>query len=183
MTAAATKHIGIAEFLAWAETQESGRYELVRGEIVAMAPERAGHGAAKANIWRALAADIERNDVSCNAFVDSLGVAIDAQTVYIPDALVNCGEAVAPDSLLAPSPVIIVEVLSPSSRYTDKSIKLADYFRLPSLVHYLIVDLEHRLVLHYRRVGDEPITVTIVKEGAIALDPPGVTIAIVDIFA
>jgi Uma2 family endonuclease len=32
-----------AEFLAWADTQPKGRFELVRGEIVAMAPEKARH--------------------------------------------------------------------------------------------------------------------------------------------
>jgi Uma2 family endonuclease len=30
------------EFLAWADTQEQGKFELFQGEIIAMAPERAG---------------------------------------------------------------------------------------------------------------------------------------------
>jgi Uma2 family endonuclease len=183
MTAPAIKHMSVAEFLAWAETQDAGRYELVRGEVVAMAPERAEHGRTKANIWRAFDEAIKRAGLPCEAFVDSLGVAIDAQTAYIPDVLVNCGETVAPDSMLASSPIVLVEVLSPSSRNIDKSVKLADYFRLPSVAHYLIVDLGRRLVLHYRRKGDEPITVTIVKEGVIALDPPGLEITMSDIFA
>lgn len=182
MSAAATKRMSVPEFLAWAETQVSGRCELVRGEIVAMAPERAGHGRAKFKICSALDEAVRRAGLPCEAYVDSLGVAIDAQTVYIPDALVNCGDPIAPDSLLAPSPVIVVEVLSPSSRTIDKSVKLADYFRLPSVSHYLIVDLERRLVLHYRRKGEEPITVTIAQDGAIALDPPGLEISISEIF-
>jgi Uma2 family endonuclease len=182
MTAAATKHMSVPEYLAWAETQESGRYELVRGEIVAMASERAEHVRAKTKVWRTLDEAIRRAGAPCEAFVDGLAVAIDAQTAYVPDALVNCGEAIAPDSLLAPSPVIIVEVLSPSSRNIDKQLKLSDYFRLPSLSHYLVVDLGRRLVLHYRRAAEGPITVTIVKEGAIALDPPGVQIEIAAIF-
>jgi Uma2 family endonuclease len=183
MTAAAVKRMSVPEFLAWAETQETGRYELVRGEVVAMASERAEHVRAKTKVWHALDEAIRRAGAPCEAFVDGLAVAIDAQTAYIPDALVNCGEAVAPDSLLAPSPVIVVEVLSPSSRNIDKSVKLADYFRLPCLVHYLVVDLGRRLVLHYRRKGEEPITVTIVREGVIALDPPGLEIALPEIFA
>lgn len=175
--------MGVSDFLAWALTQETGHHELLQGEIVAMAPETAGHARAKFKACRALADAIERAGLPCEAFVDSLGVEVDGQSVYLPDVVVNCGETVASDSLIAPSPVIIVEVLSPSTRNIDKSIKLPDYFPLSSLAHYLIVDLGRRLVLHYRRAGEGPITVAIVREGTIALDPPGLEISFADIFA
>jgi Uma2 family endonuclease len=181
MSAPAVKRTTIAEFLALAQTRERGRYELVGGEIVAMSPERAEHVKAKAVIWRALAAAIDRAGAPCEAFVDGLAVVVDDETVYEPDALVNCGGAIAPDSLTAPSPV--VEVISPSSRNLDKSIKLAGYFRIASLAHYLVVDLAARLVYHYRRNGEGPMTVAIVKDGTLELDPPGLTIAVTDIFS
>lgn len=182
MSATAQKHINAAEFLAWAQAQESGRYELFRGETFAMAPERAEHVAAKARIWRALADGIARIGAPCEAFVDGLGVKIDDHTVYEPDALVNCGAPIAADSLLAPSPVIIVEVISPSSRSFDKNSKLSDYFRLASVAHYLVVDLSRRLILHYRRQNDQ-IVVQIIKEGRITLDPPGLDVAVDEMIA
>ncbi|MCC3247354.1 Uma2 family endonuclease [Methylocystis sp. WRRC1] len=182
MTATAAKGMSAAEFLAWAETRERGRYELFRGEIFAMAPERAAHVTAKAKIWRALSGAIAKADLPSEAFVDGLGVAIDDQTVYEPDALVNCGEAVAPDSLLAPSPSVIVEVISPSSRNIDTNAKLGDYFRVASVIHYLVVDLGRRLVLHYQRQGEQ-IVVAFVKDGAIMLDPPGLAIETAEIFS
>jgi Uma2 family endonuclease len=43
MNVPAVKRMTVPEFLAWAESQDQGRYELVRGEIVAMAPERLEH--------------------------------------------------------------------------------------------------------------------------------------------
>ncbi len=177
MSATAQKRINAAEFLDWAQSQEKGRYELFRGETFAMAPERAEHVAAKARIWRALADGVARVGAPCEAFVDGLGVKIDDHTVYEPDALINCGDPVAADSLLAPSPVVIVEVISPSSRSFDKNSKLSDYFRLASVAHYLVVDLSRRLILHYRRQADQ-IVVAIVKEGRIALDPPGIDVAV-----
>src|SRR6266567_4141646 len=61
-------------------------------------------------------------------------------TDYEPDAVVNCGERPDPEGFVAPQPVIVVEVLSPSSRSTDAGAKLADYFRVPSVQHYLMVD-------------------------------------------
>ena len=181
MTEPAAKRMSVVEFLDWSQNQERGRYELWRGEIVAMAPERAEHVTAKARVWRALSDAIARAGLPCEAFVDGLGVAIDGDTVYEPDALVNCGEKVAPQSLLAPAPAVIVEVISPSSRNLDKAVKLSGYFRLASLSHYLVVDLSSRLILHYRRQGEQ-IVVSFVKEGAIALDPPGLSIEIADIF-
>jgi len=47
MNASAVKRMTVPEFLAWADTQEKGRHELVRGRIVAMAPERSEHVHAK----------------------------------------------------------------------------------------------------------------------------------------
>jgi Uma2 family endonuclease len=184
MNAPAVKRMTIPGFLAWSEGQERGRYELVGGEVVAMAPERAEHNRAKARIWRALADALERSGARCEAFVDGLGVAVDAHTVYEPDVLVNCGEPIAPDVMLAPSPIVIVEALSPSSRTIDKSVKLAGYFKLESLRHYLVVDLEHHTVLHYGRQSvDAPILLRIVTEGVIQLDPPGLDLALSEIFA
>jgi len=57
MNAPAIKRMTVQEFLAWAEIQEKGRYELVRGEIFAMAPEQAEHVRAKQRALRSLEND------------------------------------------------------------------------------------------------------------------------------
>lgn len=55
------------EFIAWAMKQPEGRhYELVAGEVIAMAPERSGHALAKANVWRRLNEAVEAADLSCD---------------------------------------------------------------------------------------------------------------------
>lgn len=179
---AAAKRMDAEKFLSWVETQAKGRFELYNGEIFAVAPERAGHAAAKANMWRALSDAIASAKAPCQAFVDGLGVRIDDKTVYEPDALVNCGEPVPQESLLAPSPVIVVQVLSPTSHGVDTSIKLTDYFRVLSVMHYLIVDLQHRLLLHYRRDGAR-IALSVVADGSLALDPPGFLVKLDEIFS
>jgi Uma2 family endonuclease len=170
------------EFLTWAEAQERGRFELIAGEAVAMAPEMADHGRAKFAIALALQEAIKNKGVNCEAFVDSLSVRADEKTVMEPDALVNCGERVPPRSLYAPNPIIVVEVVSPSTRARDFPEKLADYFRVPSIQHYLIVDLDRRHILHYERAGAEKIMTAIVKGGALRLDPPGLDIPVDSIF-
>jgi Uma2 family endonuclease len=150
MNAPTIKRLTVPEFLAWAETQESGRYELVSGQIVAMSPERWEHVQTKQRAFRALETAIERAGVGCQAMTEGLAVVVDDETSYIPDALVNCGEPGAPNSLVAPNPVIVLEVLSPSTRGIDTTVKLTGYFRVPSLRHYLIADPGRAHVVHYR---------------------------------
>jgi Uma2 family endonuclease len=173
----AIKRMTVAEFLAWAETQENPRHELIDGRPIAMAPERAEDVQAKRHAANALDAAIRSAGVACEAFIDGLAVAIDESTGYVPDALVNCGEPVPPDSMTAPNPVIVVEV-SPSSRSTDTTARLADYFRVPSLKHYLVVDPGPRHLVHYRKQPDGTVTVAVITEGEIAFDPPGISVAV-----
>jgi Uma2 family endonuclease len=60
-------------------------------------------------------------------------VRIDDHTAYEPDALVYCDDNLAPDAMLIPNPIIVVEVLSPTTRHGDTSAKLIGYFKLPSV--------------------------------------------------
>jgi len=80
-----------------------------------------------------------------------MAVRVNDRTVYEPDALVSCGPPLPRDAVEAGDPVIVVEVVSPSSRGIDRGAKLAAYFEVPSLRHYLIVDIEAQVVIHHRR--------------------------------
>jgi Uma2 family endonuclease len=109
-------------------------------------------------------------------------VRIDDRTVYEPNALVRCGPPLPGDAVEANGSVIVVEVVSPSSRGIDTGVKLARYFALPSVRHYLIVDTDRRVVIHHRLVAPGRIESRVVGEGSLALDPPGLTIEVGDIF-
>ncbi|MBP7003287.1 Uma2 family endonuclease [Amaricoccus sp.] len=170
------------EFIAWAIEQPTGRYELENGVVVAMASERAGHAIAKGNAFAALREDIRAQGLPCRVFPDGMAVRIDDRTVYEPDALVRCGPPVPTDTVHVTDPVIVVEVVSPSTGGVDRGVKLAGYFSMPNLRHYLIVDTDKRLVIHHRRDEDGRIAASVLRDGWLALDPPGLTIEIADIF-
>lgn len=171
------------EYRRWAEAQPRGRTELVAGEIVAMAAERAGHLRTKAAVWLALRQSIAAADLPCEAFADGITVEVGDDTDYEPDAVVNCGERISSEAIAAPNPVIVVEVLSPSARSVDTGAKLIDYFRVPSICHYLIVRANRRGVIHHRRREDGGIETRILTEGQIRLDPPGISVAFEDFYA
>lgn len=173
----------VEEFLAWAETQDEGRFELDDGQVVAMSPEQAQHLRVKGAVFLALVSAIKRASLPCEAFPDGATVRIDAHTAFEPDALVNCGQRMSDADLVAPAPVILVEVLSPSTGYRDNAHKLANYFRVASIQHYLIVDSETRRIVHHKRSLGDALETRIFASGPIKLDPPGMEISGEDVFA
>ena len=176
-----TQSLSRAEFHLWTETQTRGRYERVDGEVIAMAPERSVHARLKARIWRALDREITTLGLPCEAMPDGMAVEIDQDTDYEPDALINGGPPIPDDAMVAPKPVVIVEVLSPGTAGVDAGGKLADYFRLPSVRHYLLVRPNRQEIIHHRRVGDR-IETKVVREGFAELDPPGIRLAIDEVY-
>jgi Uma2 family endonuclease len=171
------------EFLAWAAEQPRGRFELADGWVVAMAPERIAHTRAKLDAVIALRSALAAAGRACEAMTDGVSVRIDERTVYEPDALVRCGPRSPGEAMDVTDPVIVVEVVSPSSRGIDTGAKLAGYFKLPSVRHYLVVNTETRVVIHHHRDAAGAIGVRILHEGVLSLDPPGVEIGIGALFA
>jgi Uma2 family endonuclease len=167
-------------FRRWRETQPKGRFERVDGRIVAMAPERGAHLRVKGAVYRALVRAVAASGVDCQALPDGATVET-GDSDYEPDAVVNCGEPMADDAVAVPNPVVIVEVLSPGTASTDTGGKLADYFRLASVAHYLIVHPTRRTVIHHRRT-DDAIDTRIIFGGPIAMDPPGLIITVEEIY-
>ena len=172
-------------FIEWAMRQPSGRFELFRGEIVGKAPERVGHVRVKKELLKALDRALAGHPSGCEAFVDGMTVRIDDATAYEPDALVRCGPKLPNDAVQLTDPVVVVEVVSPSSKGIDAGAKLADYFRLASVRHYLVVHPEGRRVIHHARSakGGEIVTRVLGEEATLALEPPGIEIAVSDLFA
>ncbi len=170
-------------FMAWAAEQPTGRFELSHGEIVAMSPERISHTRLKYEVMIALRNAIAAKRLGCEVIGDGVSVRIDDSTVYEPDALVRCGPKAPGDAIEVDDPIILVEVVSPSSRGLDSGLKLADYFRLPSVRHYLIVQTDDRVVIHHQRDDAGAIATRILRDGTVVLDPPGLEIEIEALFA
>jgi Uma2 family endonuclease len=181
MTALPRHRMTVDEYLAWAEGQP-GRFELYAGTVYAMAPERARHAEIKYVLQTALLSAIKRADLPCHMLPDGMTVRIDDSTAHEPDALVYCGPKLPADAIEVPNPVIVAEVLSPSSRRIDPTLKLAGYFRVPSIAHYLIVDPDQPLIIHHARGNSDKLLTSIVRDGAIGLDPPGMDLLLGDIY-
>ena len=126
------------EFRRWAQAQPKGRYERVEGEPVPMTPERVAHIQIKNRVWQALDRAVRVAGLDCQALGDGLTVEIDAQTDYEPDAVVNCGQPLPLDAVAATNPVVVVEVLSPTTERYDRGRKADAYRAVPSLHEYVL---------------------------------------------
>jgi len=169
------------EYRNWCAAQPRGRYERVDGRIVAMAPERGAHLRIKGAVYRALDRAITEAMLPCCQALPDGATVETGESDYEPDALVNCGAPMADDAIAAPNPVIVVEVLSPGTASTDTGGKLAGYFNVPSIAHYLIFHPTRRVVTYHRRAANG-IETSIIFEGPITLAPPGLTITLEEIY-
>lgn len=168
------------EFFVWARTWADGeRYELQDGHAVRLQAERISHAETKLSVAIALRDSLRRAGLDGTAFIDGVSVQIDDRSVREPDAVVHCGPYDR-DQLYVDNPVIVVEVVSPSSARNDVDRKLIDYFSVPTILHYLIVYGDEKRVVHYRRPsGTGEITTLILgTDATIDLSPPGFSVSV-----
>jgi Uma2 family endonuclease len=180
MSATAEKRLNVDEFLAWADGRE-GKWELHDGIPVAMSPERVRHAATKTDVVFTLRTAIDRASAPCRVYAEGITVRVSENRAFVPDALVVC-PAPPPDDIEISNPLVVVEVLSPSTTGYDHGIKLEGYFSLASLAHYLILDPVRRVVIHHARGREGVIETRILHEGRLRLDPPGLEVGVAELF-
>jgi Uma2 family endonuclease len=139
----------VEAFLAWDDGTDR-RHELVDGQIAAMAPPSETHATIVMNLGTAI-----RNQLRppCRV-LGEFGVRLEGRddTSYRFDLTVTWAPAEAARRYIA-DPVLIVEVLSPSTRLHDRGRKRDDYRQLPSVQEIMLVAREQRRVQHSRREG------------------------------
>jgi Uma2 family endonuclease len=121
-------------FLAWVQGREE-RYELDQGRVIMMTRGSRGHCQITMNLLKALNA---RLDPVRFAVLPAFGIDVGPRTIRFPDIVVDVANE-KPGDLKATAPMLIVEVLSPTSARIDLGDKVAKYLRIPSLLAYLVV--------------------------------------------
>ena len=128
------KPMSLDDFVAWEERQEL-RYEYDGIEARAMTGGTFAHSVIQANLIGALHAALRGKP--CRALGSELKVRT-ATSIRYPDALIVCGPA-NPKATFASDPVVIFEILSPSSARLDLGAKNAEYQGLASLRRYVVL--------------------------------------------
>lgn len=147
MARAADKLWTLEEFLAFDDGTDTS-YQLFEGRIVAMNPPLRGHGTLVARLTVMVSSQLMP---PCEVVAEAGIIPINRRhSWYKADLIVTCTPGNYKDPFIA-EPVLVIEVLSPTTSATDFNRKLPDYQQMPSLRDILLVSSMERLVRHWRR--------------------------------
>ena len=140
------------DYLAW-EAMQTERHEYLDGEVSARGGADDAHVTIAGNVAMALRQHLSGS--RCRAYMSDMRLRIEAADAYFyPDAMVTCSDADRASPLVKREPLLVVEVLSPSTAAYDRGTKFGHYRRLPSLREFALVDAEARTADVYRLGGD-----------------------------
>ncbi len=124
------------------ELQSQTKHEFVAGEIFAMVGASSAHNWISLNIASALHAHLKGKP--CRPYINDMKVKV-AENFYYPDVVVDCSE-ISNEAYFVETPILIVEVLSASTRIYDKTFKLQEYQKIPTLQEYVMIEQETQRV-------------------------------------
>jgi Uma2 family endonuclease len=137
-----------AAFIEWSETKEE-RCELVGGRVVMMPRPSRAHGMIAMNLAFLLRT---RLDPKQWVVIAEFGLDAGPDTLRYPDIVVDHAGGGGKD-YTATAPVLLAEVLSPSTAEIDLGDKAAEYLRLPSLLAYIVLSQDEPKAWVYVRAG------------------------------
>jgi Uma2 family endonuclease len=168
------------QFFDWAEAH-GGRYEFDGFEPVAMTGGNLNHNQIAINILVALRGRM--GGTGCRPHGMDAGVATVGDTVRYPDGVVTCSP-VNGVSRLVPAPVVVFEVVSPTSGHMDRIVKLREYAAVDSIRRYVIVESASAgLTVHERQAAGQRWTVTPATADDLLLLPEvGIEIQVAELY-
>lgn len=179
MATAKRKRWTLEEFLAFDDGTDT-RYELIDGERFAMAPPARAHGTLVMRLGRMIAAGLTP---PCEVIGEAGIILTDsAENYYQADLAVTCTQGPL-NSPIIPQPVVIAEVLSPSTARTDRDRKVPDYRTIPSVKDILVVSSDDARVEHLFRDGDGWRLKDVMGQGTIRLTAIDIPLDIGELYA
>jgi len=138
-------HYTVVDYRLW-----QGNWQLIDGVAVAMSPSPFGpHERIISRLSRMIGNAIDAKHLPCEVYT-ALDWIMNESTVVRPDLMVVCGDQ--PERHLERPPVLVVEVLSESTRRLDLIAK-REHYREQKVPHYLIIDPGDRSIGHVTAKG------------------------------
>ena len=168
-------------FLDW-EQRQAERYELVAGEVRLMVGGTIGHNDVTDNIHAALRSRLR--GTPCRARAVQTRVQAGNDSFVYPDIVVSCSPR-RPEELFIDDPVLVVEVLSPSTAQYDQGEKRWVYQAIPSLQQLVLVSPREAKVELVTRQSDDSWRSVFVTglEAVLPLESLDLSLSLADVYA
>ena len=173
MSNVAKQLMSLDEFLAW-ERDQPEKHEYAGGAITMMTGASLAHATITMNVAFALRQALR--GTGCRPFVNDAKV-IASDSVRYPDNVVTCQPVSGTDDIVR-EPIVVIEVISPSTEREDRGRKKFDYFATPSIQQYAIVEQDARRVDLYTRTGASWTDEIVEGNSVLKLPPIGVEISL-----
>jgi len=148
----ALRRMTLEEFLRWDDGTDA-RYELIDGFPVAISPPAEAHRILAVRLGSRIDTALASSR-PCNAQIEPGVVRPDrSDSYYVPDIAVTC-EPNEPGRQAMLNPILIVEILSPSTERSDRRLKMSVYQQLRSVREILLIDADSYHAEVYRREND-----------------------------
>jgi Uma2 family endonuclease len=171
--------LSLAEFLDWDDGTDT-RYELIDGQVVAMAPPSPRHSVLTGRLARLIGAGLRP---PCEVFVEAGIVTPDRPDTYLQaDLAVSCRPPGQHERDVA-EPVLVVEVESPATVRHDRGLKVDRHRELPSVREILLVASQERRVQLWRREGERWSVEDVIGDATLRLESCGLAIPLADLYA
>jgi len=141
-----TDLISVEDYLT-GELNSDIKHELIDGCVYAMAGASANHERISVNVLSEFRNHLKRSP--CEPFGSDMKLRINANFFY-PDVMVDCLFDNS-EPYFTETPIIIVEVLSKSTRKKDTTLKLLSYINIPSVQEYVLIEQDFVDVQVFRR--------------------------------
>ncbi len=154
-TLTAQTHLTPEEYLTW-ERKQPFKNEYHNGQIIAMSGANRWHNCITVDIAVQLSNQLMGKE--CEVYISQMRVRTSPEISYFyPDVIVVCGEPRFEDDTFDTllNPIIVIEVLSPSTAAFDRGEKFEYYKQLASLQEYVLISQDSVRVEHYRREGTQ----------------------------
>jgi Uma2 family endonuclease len=169
--------MSVEAFLDWEERQDL-RYEFDGFEPVAMTGGTFTHAVIAGNLTAALNSRLR--DSPCRAIGSDMKLVV-AGSIRYPDAFVVCSP-IAGGATVVTNPVVVFEVLSPSTATTDHIVKNQEYRDTPSIQRYVMLEQDHQAATIFARQGDDWVGHVVSGDVILAMPEIGVDLPLAELY-
>jgi len=159
------------------------RHEYIDGYVFAMSGGSKNHNLISKSISRGFDNSLIKKKSSCRTFSENMKVKGSEETIkyFYPDVLVTCDPDDNESEYYIDSPVIIVEVLSQSTRKYDLTTKKLYYFNIPTFREYVVIEQNFCQIEVFRKSDDWRSSVYFLGD-EIKFESIDVTLSVEDIY-